>query len=594
MTPREFRTNPLPGPEPVREAPVTPRPATWLEGTSAYRVPRHPAPVALNLDGNEGAEPPAELLEALAAQLPGVLRRYPSTGAVQAAWAARLGVAAERVVITAGADEALERTMRAYLGPGREAIVPAPTFEMLERYARAAGGAVAEVAWPAGAYPVDAVLARVGPQTGVICVVTPNNPTGAVATADDVERLAAAAPHAVVLVDLAYVEFAAADPTDRALALPNVVVARTLSKAWGLAGLRVGCAVAAPEVAGVLRAAGSPYTVAGPSLALAAAWLERGAPDVARFVGRVRTARERIASALRRAGADPLPSEANFVLARFRDPHGPLFVRDGLAGLGIAVRAFPGRPGLEDAVRISCPGDPAGVDRLCEALLTVLRPEALLFDLDGVLADVSGSFREAVLQTAASYGVTLAPGDVSRAKAAGGANNDWELTRRLMLERGTDRPLFEVIQRFESVYQDAPGRPGLRRTETLLVPRERLLRWRARLRLAIVTGRPRADAERFLREHGIDDLFETVVAMEDAPLKPDPAPVRLALSRLGAGRAWMIGDTVDDVRAARGAGVVPYAVLAPGEDAALAAPALAGAGAARVLDRTLDLEELLP
>jgi phosphoglycolate phosphatase-like HAD superfamily hydrolase len=82
--------------------------------------------------------------------------------------------------------------------------------------------------------------------------------------------------------------------------------------------------------------------------------------------------------------------------------------------------------------------------------------------------------------------------------------------------------------------------------------------------------------------------------MEDAARKPDPAPVRLALERLGVRRAWMVGNTPDDIRAAAGADVVPLGVVAPGDDLTVTAAALTAAGAARVLDRVADLEELLP
>jgi histidinol-phosphate aminotransferase len=572
-------------------APARPQPAPWLAGVSEYAVARSDTPIDLWLDGNEGAEPPAALLETLRDGVPELWRRYPSARSLQEAWASRFGVASDRLLVTAGADEALDRTLRAFLAPGREIVLPVPTFEMLERYANAAGGRVVPVEWRGGPYPVDAVITAVTPRTAVVVVVTPNNPTGAVAAAAEIERLAAAAPHAVILVDLAYVEFADDDPTAAALELPNTVVTRTLSKAWGLAGLRLGCAIGPAELIRVVRAAGNPYTVSAPSMAVGLAWLAEGGGAVGRFVTRVREERARLRRLLEDAGAKALPSQANFVLARFQDA---TWVRDALASLGIAVRAFPGRPGLEDALRITCPGDEARFGRLAAAVEAALAPEAMLFDLDGVLADVSGSLRAAIVATAASYGVAVDPAEVSRAKAQGGANNDWELTRRLISAHGVGRPLAEVTARFEDLYQGADGRPGLRRRERVLCERTWLDALARRLPLAIVTGRPRADAERLVREQGIGAAFRAIVAMEDAPLKPDPAPVRLALERLGVRRAWMVGDTPDDVRAARAAGVVPLAIVAPGEEATIAGPALKGAGASRILSALADLGDLLP
>ena len=113
-------------------------------------------------------------------------------------------------------------------------------------------------------------------------------------------------------------------------------------------------------------------------------------------------------------------------------------------------------------------------------------------------------------------------------------------------------------------------------------------------KLGIVTGRPRSDAVRFLEEQCVADLFSTVVCMEDAPSKPDPAPVALALKETGASSAWMVGDSPDDIRSACGAGVVPIGVLAAGDDHETAEAGLKAAGAARVLDDPSQIEEVLP
>ena len=573
----------------LAESPV---PVPMMSGATAYSAARHPAPVDLYLDGNEGAAPPETLLAALNGMGSDLLCRYPDAAPLERELAGRFGVDPARVVVTAGGDDGLERAVRAVVGPGRSLVLPVPSFEMLARFASLAGGDVIEVPWPAGAsYPTDAVIAAAGPTTGAVAVVSPNNPTGAIATADDVLRIARAMPHALILADLAYVEFADEDPTPLLLDQPNVAVFRTLSKAWGLAGLRVGYAIAPLQVAGWMRITGLPYPVARPSLALAGARLATGDQAVAGFVAQVRREREALTDLLARLGATPFPSQANFVLARFADA---AWVRDGLAGMGIAVRAFPGTPGLHDCLRITCPGDAASFSRLTHAIESVLHPSALLFDMDGVLVDVGDSYRVAIGCAALSFGVIVTADDVAAAKREPGSNNDWVLTRRLLAARGVEASLEAVKERFEAAYQGTSEAPGLWTRERLLVPREVLVRLAARMPLAIVTGRPRGDAERFLRLAGIDGLFKVTVCMEDAPAKPDPAPVLLALRRLGVAKAWMLGDTPDDVRAARGAGVVPLGVVTPGENVAVAGAALLSSGAARVLVAGAEVEEVLP
>lgn len=574
---------------PGDRVPVVPVPA--LAGVTAYRTPVHGAPIDLHLDGNEGAVPPVDLVDGLGAAGSDLMRRYPDARALEARLAARFGLDPARVLVTAGGDDALERACRSVLTAGREMILPVPGFEMLGRFGRLAGAKVVEVPWAEGPYPRRDVLAAIGPATALIAVVSPNNPTGAVATADDLRALAAAAPGVLLLVDLAYVEFADADLTDIALGLPNAVVVRTMSKAWGMAGLRVGYALGPAPVLAWMRAAGLPYAVSRPSLALAGAWLDRGGDAMAAFVARVRDERSRLATLARELGARPQDSQANFVLVR----HPRIgWVRDGLAGLGIAVRAFPGHPDLADAARVTCPGDDAAFVRLAHGLRTVLAPQALLFDMDGVLADVSGSYRRAIRETAASFGVAVGDDEVATAKRGPDANNDWIVTHRLLAARGVDAALAQVTRRFEARVQGTDGAPGLWTEERVIPDRTLLARLAARLPLGIVTGRPRLDAERFLAHSGLADLFETVVCMEDGPCKPDPAPVRLALQRMGVQRAWLVGDTPDDVRAARAAGVVPLGVVTPGEDPGEAGAALVAAGAARVLARPEELEELLP
>jgi phosphoglycolate phosphatase-like HAD superfamily hydrolase len=110
--------------------------------------------------------------------------------------------------------------------------------------------------------------------------------------------------------------------------------------------------------------------------------------------------------------------------------------------------------------------------------------------------------------------------------------------------------------------------------------------------LAVVTGRPRSDAEEFLDRFDLMEGISALITRNEAPLKPDPAPVRLALEALAVKRAWMLGDTPDDIIAARRAGVVPIGVVAPGDDPTRVRKTLRNA--ARVLDKITDIEEMLP
>ena len=566
-------------------------PADRLAGQRAYRRQQQVRPIDLRLDANEGLGPDASLLEAVRDEFRATARSYPDAASFEAMLARREGVEPECVLATAGADDALDRLCRVMLQPGRSALLTRPTFEMLPRFIRSAGGTCREIPWMEGPFPARAMAEAATPDTSMLFVVSPNNPTGNVANIDDLRLLRAAAPRALLVLDHAYLEFADEDLTRAAMEMPGVAVTRTLSKAWGLAGMRAGYLVAEAQVVRWARQAGLPYAVSGLSLALAQRHLVEGEDRTRRHVARVRDEVREIGRLLASLGARPMASQANFVLARFTDA--PL-VADLLAGAGIAVRSFPDHAELADCLRIGCPGDPQAMDRLACALRAAMKPRGLLFDLDGVLADVSGSYRQAIIETAASFGVRVTREAIAEAKAAGNANNDWALTQRLLAGSGVQAGLEEVTRRFETLYQGDGRSRGLRDTERLLVERGQLQRWASERPLAIVTGRPRVDAERFLDRFGIRECFRVLVCMEDAPLKPDPSPVQLAMERLGIEHAWMIGDTVDDVLAARGAGVIPFGVAAPGEDIARATDTLTRAGAARVLSATSRLSELLP
>ncbi|MFA6045314.1 MAG: TIGR01548 family HAD-type hydrolase [Phycisphaerales bacterium] len=554
------------------------------------------AKVDLWLDANEG---PASLWEnaPAVAQSEELLRRYPSAAALEAMLAASWGVAASQIIVTAGGDDAIDRVCRAVLNPGDELIFPAPSFEMIERFARLAGASVARVEWGREEFPVERVLAAATERTRLVSLVTPNNPTGSVISIDAIHAVAKALPQAWIMVDLAYAEFADSDPMREVLSLPNVVVIRTFSKAYAMAGARVGYSVGPERLINALRAVGGPFAVSGPSAALVAARLEVSRAAVAERIEAVRAERDRLVAQLASLGAKPFASQGNFVLAEFRDAAQANWVWRALLSLGILVRRFGDTYAapLPKCLRITCPGDESAFARVTAALSAVFKPDAILLDMDGVIADVSGSYRAAVSQTAATFGVTLSPADIQTEKDLGDANNDWIVTHRLLTKRGVTTSLAEVTRRFEALYWGMPGgTPGLVSQEALISSLALLEALRAKARLAIVTGRPRRDAEVFLDRFGIRGFFETIVCMEDAPRKPDPAPVRLAMQQLGVRSAWMVGDTPDDLVAARGAGVVPLAIPAPGAEFAVHTQTLEAAGAARVLSSLEQLLEMLP
>lgn len=355
---------------------TTNTPSPWIRGAFRDARPYTPPPrdgdAELLLDLNEGAPltPRAWLDRAAEAIDPATARRYPSNNALEARLADRLGLTPDRLVVTNGGDDAIHRVCAACLASGDEMVLPIPSFEMIARSAEIAGGTVKPVAWDERSFPLDATLNAVNTRTRVIAVVSPNNPTGAVIAADQLAQLAGAAPRALLMVDLAYTEFADEDLTPLALSLPNAVIVRTFSKAFGMAALRVGYAAGPAATINAIRAVGSPFPCSAFSLAAADAVLDLPADAVESRIARVRTERAELTTLLGDLGVTALPSQANFVLARFPDATA---VCESLARRGIRVRRFAQRP-LADALRIGLPGDGADFGRLTNALREVLTP----------------------------------------------------------------------------------------------------------------------------------------------------------------------------------------------------------------------------
>ncbi|NGP54266.1 histidinol-phosphate transaminase [Thioalkalivibrio sp. XN8] len=287
------------------------------------------------------------------------LNRYPDPQpeALIHALAGLYGVAPGTVLVTRGSDDAIDLLVRAFCVAGEDAVlVCPPTFGMYAVAARLQGAGVVEV--PLGqnfSLAVDDVLAAARRGVKLVFLCSPNNPTGSLVPARAVDNICRALHgHAVVVVDEAYVEFSRQPGfADRLERHGNLVLLRTLSKAWGLAGARVGALLAEPELVAILRALAPPYPL--PSLATEAALRRLQPRELA--AARRRTAavvrrREALAEQLRALPAvrRVWPSEGNFLLARFADAAATMAACEAA---GVLVRDFSRQPGLAGCLRIT-------------------------------------------------------------------------------------------------------------------------------------------------------------------------------------------------------------------------------------------------
>jgi histidinol-phosphate aminotransferase len=298
------------------------------------------------------------------------LARYPEREPVEAVVADYLRTKPEELLLTNGVDEAIHLLSETYLEPGDEALLVVPTFSMYEIFAGATAARITKIrAGMDFAFPTGELLRRITPATRLIAVANPNNPTGSAASTDDLLRIAESAPNAAVLVDEAYFEFHGETLLGRWKGQPNIFVARTFSKAYGLAGLRAGLLMGDVQQMNAVRRLASPYNVNSVALACLPEALA-DAEYVREYVANVCEGRERLQNQLTALGIPFWPSHANFVLMYLGTQNSAFIAR--MRERGILVRDRSRDPGCEGFVRITL-GSAEQTDKLLSALRETLQ-----------------------------------------------------------------------------------------------------------------------------------------------------------------------------------------------------------------------------
>ncbi len=335
-----------------------------LSGYVPGEQPSDPRVVKLNT--NENPYPPSARVREAMLEACEQLHLYPDpTARPLRERAARLyGVDPEGIVVGNGSDELLSLVLRAVIDPGDAVAFPVPTYSLYDTLVALQDGVTLRIPFPDD-FSLPAGLRTVRARLRIVC--NPNAPSGTVVALDALEDLARARRDSLVVIDEAYVDFADHSAVTLATRHPNVVVLRTLSKSYSLAGLRVGFAITTPALAEQLHKVRDSYNVGRLAQAGALAALEDQATMLA-HVACVRATRARLESSLAALGFAVTPSQANFVLARRPgEPQGGLVA--ALKDRGILVRHFAELP---DALRISV-GTDAEIDRLLASLAELRR-----------------------------------------------------------------------------------------------------------------------------------------------------------------------------------------------------------------------------
>ena len=320
----------------------------------------------LRLDFNEntvGCSPAvvAAITQALTQEQ---LTVYPEYEATRSALSAFFGVPQDQFLLTNGTDEAIQVLINTFVDDGQEAIVLTPSYAMYRFYAEVAAAKVIDLPYRAETleFPLEELLASITPATRAILISNPNNPTGVGIGLAEIERILAAAPSAAVLIDEAYFEFCGVTALPLLARYSNLFVSRTFSKAYGLAGLRIGCLFSNASNVKYLHKAQSPYSV-NTLAAIAARAAVGDQTYVTNFVREANLARELLYQGFDARGIAYYRSQGNFVL--FRAGERSIAIRDALRAQGVLVRDRSYE--IAGCVRVTA-GTPAQVERFFAAL----------------------------------------------------------------------------------------------------------------------------------------------------------------------------------------------------------------------------------
>ena len=355
--------------------PRLPQPSEALNGIERLREGGREREGMVGLDRNERLAPLPEPVvgEIRAAIDSALLTTYPSLDLLYDRLSDTFGLDRERLLLTAGSDAAVKALYQVYGRPGSGAVMLTPSYAMYPIYARMFGMNPAEIPFDDDlSVDTGALLAAVAEDTRLVFIANPNQPTGTVLGDDVVAELVtrARAVGALVVVDEAYYPFSGHTLLPWVEEHPNLVVTRTFSKAWGLAGLRIGLVAAHPEIVANLYKVRSAYDVNAVAGACAAVLLAH--PEVADdYAADVAAGRELLVTRARELGLEPIPSLTNFQVLRLAGRADPAELVAALHERGYIVKGPFTAPGLRDCIRVTL-GPPALMAQFADELAAAL------------------------------------------------------------------------------------------------------------------------------------------------------------------------------------------------------------------------------
>lgn len=495
--------------------------------------------------------------------------RYPDQTELKSVMSKQLGLMPEQIMVTNGGDEAIEIMFKVASLEQKELIIPMPAFSQYLSGIKVWNSKAQLIpAQDNQSIDLEASL-RALTDNSILVLTSPNNPTGETLALDVIRDACRKAKEkgAEVFLDQAYIEFTG--QAEQSLSLleefDNLILLRTLSKAYGLAGIRCGYLLGNQSFIKRFTDRKMPFNVPRPTLEIARqAFSPEAQNDVADFCQQIANNRDQLVQFLRQRGLNVLDSEANFILI-IDAPDRLQLIKAGCELNNIQIKTDLVGLNLQEqsAIRIAIPYD---LEPLRQALSLALQPELICFDMDGVLIDTSKSYDAAIKQTVEYFvGTQPAQQAIDTLRSRGGFNNDWVLTYELIKQNTDDTvPEYEqVVEQFQSLYLGSDAGAGLNQLEEAILTAELctqiFVQNSKSIKTAVVTGRPRGEAEIGLGLLGIRNTF-LVSDCDVIESKPAPDGINQCKAYYGATYCWMLGDTPDDIQAAKAAGALAIGV----------------------------------
>lgn len=552
-----------------------------------YEVPLFAETYSLKIDANENVFGcSSKVIERLKNITTDDISRYPHYGTVTKKIAEYLKVSTDEIKITDGADEALSALIQTYCNTDDVMLTVTPSFSMPKLYANLAGAKVVEIGYQKRwEFPTEDFLKEIetNPKIKIVHLTSPNNPTGECISEENAERILKVAKDKLVIFDETYGGYSDKSMISKVKDYENLAVVKSFSKDFALAGLRIGYIVTNSERIKLLKTVISPYSVNS----LAAIAAETALSDLGHFEKvkeEIKKSKEFLTNGFQKLGFTVYPSEANFLLINAGEKAD--FVYLTLLKNGIKVRKFTDKL-MNGLLRITIPQ----IEN-AEKIIEFLQPKpTLIFDMDGVLADVSNSYRTTIKKTYEYFSnKEMSYNRISEAKNSGGLNNDWDLTEFLLNSDGITVEREKLIDVFEKIYFDNGN--GLINQEKFLANRNFFKELSKKYNLAIFTGRPSVEAIYTLKKENVEEFFYPIITMDDLPKdrqKPDSLGIEIIKSKvLATDEILYFGDTSDDMKCGKSANVTAIGVLPPQDKSSEMTVRLIKNGADRVLKKVTD------